>query len=182
MFKATFMENVTESEQTLWPIEIVRSSNRSKTVSAELQNGVLVVRAPAKMSDTELQPVIDKLRRRLEKRVRPTPQTDLDLEKRAQALNRRYFNGRLHWQSIRYVENQTTLYGSCTPANGTIRISNRLATMPTWVRDYVIVHELAHLQEANHGPRFWKLVNRYALTERARGYLMAIGLEEEQEA
>ena len=68
--------------------------------------------------------------------------------------------------------------GSCTPANGAIRLSHRLAAMPAFVRDYVIVHELAHLLEANHGPRFWKLVNRYPKTERARGYLMAVGLEE----
>jgi predicted metal-dependent hydrolase len=53
--------------------------------------------------------------------------------------------------------------------------------MPKWVRDYVIMHEIAHLEEANHGARFWKLVNQYPLTERARGYLMAIGLEEDSE-
>jgi predicted metal-dependent hydrolase len=71
--------------------------------------------------------------------------------------------------------------GSCTPTDQTIRLSHRLATMPAFVRDYVIIHELAHLLEANHGPKFWKLVNRYPKTERARGYLMAVGLEEMEE-
>ena len=50
--------------------------------------------------------------------------------------------------------------------------------MPKFVRDYVIVHELAHLEQANHGPKFWELVYQYPLTERARGYLMAVDLEE----
>lgn len=162
-----------------WPVEIIRSDRRRKSVSARLVGGKLVVRAPAGMSDADLAPIIANLRQRLARRTRPVPQSDETLQARAQELNRQYFNGRLHWRSIRYVTNQQKRFGSCTPATGTIRISHRLAAMPAWVRDYVIIHELAHLEQANHGPRFWALVNRYPLAERARGYLMASGLEQE---
>ena len=107
--------------------------------------------------------------------------SDNALEARARDLNARYFEGKLRWTSIRYVTNQNGRYGSCTPGQGTIRISHRLAEMPLWVLDYVLVHELAHLVEANHGKRFWRLVNHYPLTDRARGYLMAKGMEEDGE-
>ena len=153
-------------------MEIIRSARRRKTVSAKLQNGVLVVRAPARMSEAELAPLVENLRRRLEKRTRRAPASDERLQEMAEALNKEFFNGRLRWQSIRFVTNQNSRYGSCTPARGTIRISHRLADVPEWVLKYVVVHELAHLEEANHGPRFWELVNRYPLTERARGFLM----------
>lgn len=161
-----------------WPVQVIRSAQRQKTVSAQLEDGVLVIRAPKAMSDLELAPIIDGLKVRMQKRKNALPQTDELLETRAHELNRKYFGGRLRWRSVRYVTNQNSRFGSCTPEEGTIRLSHRLATMPVWVRDYVLVHELAHLEEANHGPRFWKLVNRFPLTERARGYLMAVGLEE----
>lgn len=160
-----------------WPVQIIRSDQRRKTVSARLENGVLIIRAPATIKDEELVPIIEGLKKRMQRRSQTAPQTDVALEKRAQELNRKYFKGHLKWVSVRYVSNQNSRFGSCTPDNGTIRLSDRLAAMPAWVRDYVLVHELAHLIEANHGPNFWKLVNRYPLTERARGYLMAVGLE-----
>lgn len=160
-----------------WPVRIIRSAKRRKTVGARLEDGVLVIRAPATIRDEELAPIIDSLKKRMKRRAKNVPQSDEALEKQARELNRKYFDGRLKWQSVRYVTNQNSRFGSCTPDDGTIRLSHRLAGMPSWVRDYVLIHELAHLVEANHGPRFWDLVNRYPLTERARGYLMAVGLE-----
>lgn len=101
------------------------------------------------------------------------------LQRRAGELNRQYFDGKLEWNSLEYVTNQNSRYGSCSPKDRTVRISAELAAMPAFVRDYVIVHELAHLVQPNHSPKFWDLVNRYPLTERARGYLMAKGMEDE---
>lgn len=159
-------------------VKIIRSKKRKKTVSARAEDGYFVVRAPARMSEAELQPIIENLKKRWEKRQAKTALDDQALQDRAQELNRQYFAGKLTWKSIKWVTNQNSRFGSCTPTNGTIRISHRLAKMPVFVRDYVIIHELAHLLEPNHGPKFWALVNRYPKTERARGYLMAVGLEQ----
>ena len=49
-----------------------------------------------------------------------------------------------------------------------------MAELPPWVVDHVIVHELAHLAEADHGPAFRALVARNPLAERAEGYLLAV--------
>lgn len=159
-------------------VRIIRSQKRRKTIQARKVGETLEVRAPATMSDAELEPHVAKLVARMERRTAKAGLDDDALEKRARELNRQYFDGRLQWQWIRWVTNQNKRYGSCTPAQGTIRMSHRLAEMPSFVLDYVIVHELAHLLEANHGPQFWKLVNRFPKTERARGYLMAVGMEE----
>ena len=94
---------------------------------------------PAKMSDAELQPIIENLQKRWQKRQAKESLDDKALQRIAQQLNRKYFRGKLKWQSIKWVTNQDHRFGSCTPANGTIRLSHRLATMPTFVRDYVIV-------------------------------------------
>jgi predicted metal-dependent hydrolase len=174
---------MTDQQAKAQPVlRVIRSGRRRSTVSARLaDNGaVLEVLAPANMSDAELAPIIEKLRGRVLRHVEKRETADDSaLARRAVELNREYFAGKLHWQAIRYVSNQQRRFGSCTPATGSIRISHRVASFPAWVRDYVILHELAHLAEPNHGRRFWKLVERYPRTERARGYLMALGLEGE---
>ena len=159
-------------------VQIIRSEQRKKTISGRLVDGILEIRAPASISDEELQPHIENLRQRIERKVEAQELDQDGLEERAHHLNKRYFRGKLRWASIKWVTNQNTRFGSCTPSNGTIRISHKLATMPQFVLDYVIVHELAHLREPNHGKNFWHLVNRYPKTERAIGYLMAVGMED----
>jgi predicted metal-dependent hydrolase len=149
-------------------------------VSIRARDGYLEVLAPQNASDAELQPIIARLRRRIEKRDIKRVLADDDLESRARMLNDRYFAGALQWRSIVWVTNQEHRWGSCTPALGAIRLSHRLAAMPDWVLDYVIVHELAHLREASHNARFWRLVKPYALAERARGYLLAIAGEQRE--
>ena len=79
---------------------------------------------------------------------------------------------------IRWSERQRTLWGSCSIQSARVRVASRLIGFPLWVLDYVIVHELAHLVEPGHTRRFWDVVNRYPLAERARGYLIAKGEEE----
>ena len=163
--------------------EITRSKRRKSTVSARIDGDTLLVQAPEGIPEAELKAIIDKLGARLVNRQKRRNLNEAKgLAQRAQELNKQYFKGALRVASIEYVTNQNRRFGSCSPRTREIRISHRLATVPPWVRDYVIVHELAHLVHANHGKRFWSLVNKYALSERARGYLMALGMEDISDA
>jgi predicted metal-dependent hydrolase len=158
-------------------IEVIRSARRTRTVSARLRgDGVLEVRAPARMNKKDLDEAIASLRARIERKEdhAARARSDEGLEERARQLNRELFDGRLSWQSIRYVNNQEQRWGSCTSVDGTIRLSSRLRDVPEWVRDYVLVHEMAHLIHPDHSAAFWNLCGRYPLIERARGYLMAL--------
>lgn len=159
-------------------IKISRSDRRVKTVSARVVNDVIEVLAPSDISDEQLAPIVAKLRRRIEKKQQKKQLDDTALTRIAARLNREHFQNRLSWETLEWSTEQNKRYGSCTPALRTIRISHRLASMPLFVQEYVVMHELAHLIEANHGPRFWRIVNQYPRTERARGYLMAVGLED----
>ena len=69
------------------------------------------------------------------------------------------------------VRDTTTRWGSCS-ANGNLAFSWRLIMAPEAVLHYVVAHEVAHLVEMNHGPRFWKLVDRLVPNvERQRDWL-----------
>jgi predicted metal-dependent hydrolase len=153
-------------------VEVVRSPRRRKTVQAREVNGVLRVSIPASMTKADEVRWVAEMVRRMERR---TATDGVNLAARAEQLAVRY---RLRLPaSIRWVDNQEWRWGSCTPADGAVRVSSRLAHEPTWVLDYVIVHELAHLDVPMHSPAFWAIVNRYPKAERARGFLIARGLE-----
>jgi hypothetical protein len=135
----------------------------------------MIVTAPTGMSEAELAPIIARLRERIERRTERATLDDAALMQRALALSQQYFGGKLRPTSVRWVTNQNlSRWASCTHATGAIRVSHRLVQVPAFVLDGVLVHELVHLAINGHGPDFWAMANRYPLTERVRGYLMAL--------
>ena len=154
------------------PIEVIRSTKRRRTVSAAIVDGVIRIRMPAHLTVDEEAAFVDDLAGKLE---RKWFSDHVDLDERAAALAARY--GLPEPSGIRWVTNQRARWGSCSIASREIRISDRLAAYPPWVLDYVLVHELAHLVVPDHSPPFRALVDRYPRAERARGYLIAKGLD-----
>jgi predicted metal-dependent hydrolase len=134
-------------------------------------NGVLEVRLPGWMGVAEGERYVEDMRRKFERRASADT---IDVEARARLLARRY--DLPPPASVRWVDNQTSRWGSCTPDDRTIRVSSQLAAWPAWVLDFVLVHELAHLAEPGHGEAFNALVARYPKAERATGFLIAKGL------
>ena len=66
-----------------------------------------------------------------------------------------------------FVKDQRTRWGSCS-AQGNLNFNWRLTLAPREVLDYVVVHELAHLVEMNHGKAFWRLVSRWCPDHKAQ--------------
>jgi predicted metal-dependent hydrolase len=155
-------------------VEVRRSERRRRTVAAYREGERVVVLIPNQFSRAEESAWVDKMLARLEAKDRRGARSDDALMARAEQLAGRYFadyGPAALPRGVRWVSNQRGRWGSCSPDDRTIRLSDRLRELPTWVSDYVIVHELAHLLEANHSQKFWQLVGRYPKTERARGFL-----------
>ena len=155
-------------------VEVRRSAKRRRTVSAYREEGRLVVLVPARMSRVEEGEWVRTMVARVAASEQRRQRTDGDLEERALALSRQHLGGRAIPSSVRWVSNQNSRWGSCTPAERSIRLSDKLRGMPGWVVDYVLLHELAHLLQPGHGPDFWALLQGYPRLERARGYLQGV--------
>jgi hypothetical protein len=150
------------------PVDVIRSARRKRTSQAYATGGRVRVLIPAHLSASEEAAVVAELVRKVTRKL--TTKT-IDLESRAREVAQKYSLPTP--TQVVWSERQNLRWGSCSPESGRIRISSRLAGMPGWVLDWVLVHELAHLEVPNHGAQFKALVNRYELRERAEGYLIA---------
>ncbi|MFJ4187616.1 M48 family metallopeptidase [Kitasatospora sp. NPDC089509] len=155
-------------------VEVRRSARRSRTVSAYREGDRTVVLIPARLSHAEEQRWVAQMLEKLAAQERRRVLGDDALMARARDLSAAYLDGRAQPVQVRWVTNQNSRWGSCTPSEGTIRLSHRLQGMPEYVLDYVLLHELAHLLVPDHGPAFWALLAAYPRTERARGYLEGV--------
>jgi predicted metal-dependent hydrolase len=152
-------------------VEVRRSRRRRRTVSAYREGGRTVVLIPASFSADEERTWVERMIVRLDAGDRRREATDATLAARAEQLSNRYLGGHARPTSVRWVSTMGRRWASCTPAEGTIRVSDRLRDVPEHVLDYVLLHELAHLLVPGHGPAFWRLLASYPRLERARGFL-----------
>ncbi|YAL84046.1 M48 family metallopeptidase [Dermacoccaceae bacterium W4C1] len=152
------------------PVEIRRSTRRRRTVSARLEQGRIIVMVPARLSKAQERKFVDQMVARIRAQT-GRAQDEGRLADRAARLSQRYLQGRAKPNEVKWVSNQRSRWGSCSPASGVIRLSVRLQSMPQEVIDYVLLHELAHLLVPHHGPQFHALLQDYPHLERAKGFL-----------
>jgi hypothetical protein len=161
-------------------VEVRVSSRRKKTAGAHWEGDRIVVVVPTHLRGIDRQEMVDHLSKRLERHRPFLHASDEELEARAATLADAYVDG-VRPASIRWSTNQTKRWGSCTLLTREIRISDRLRVAPDWVLDAVIVHELTHLIEPNHTPRFKALENRFPRRHEAsvflEGYTLGLRME-----
>lgn len=152
-------------------VVVRRSKRRTRTVTAFREGGRTVVAIPDRFTRVQEREWVRRMVARLESQERRRRPSDDQLLDRAQRLSARYLGGQARPTSVAWSSRQGRRWGSCTVGERAIRLSTRLQGLPSWVVDYVLLHELAHLLSAGHGPDFWRLLGGYPRTERARGFL-----------
>lgn len=148
-----------------------RSTRRKRTVSAFREGASIVVAIPARMSKPEEAKLVPEMVAKVERSEKKLRPGDSELQARALRLSRELFDGQARPTSVRWSEQMSQRWGSCTLDDGSIRLSSRLKGMPRYVVDYVLVHELAHLLESAHSERFYEFEKRFRQSERAVGFL-----------
>lgn len=159
----------------LTKVEVKRSKRAKRNVTAYRDNDKTVVTVPTRMAKRDVDSYVAELVNRLDDRDERSASQE-SLERRARGLSRKYLGQDLFEThkvpvKIRWVTNQNSRWGSCTPDEGSIRLSHRMQRMPSFVIDSVIVHELIHLLVTDHSPAFYELMNKFPQHEKAKAYL-----------
>ena len=157
-------------------LELIRSHRRRRTYRWSVEAGRVRLEVPAGLHAADEARIIEDVLNRIRQReARAARVSDAALLARARELARQHVPEALpRLRSVAWSERQGRRWGSCTHDSGEIRLSSRLHGMPEYVLEAVLVHELAHLLEPNHSPRFRQLAAGYPLAERARGFLEAV--------
>jgi predicted metal-dependent hydrolase len=162
-------------------VEILRDGRLRTRIHWEWNGNHVRIRAPRRVPQRQLDEHVAEIVKEVKrKRQMVRARADAELEARARQINRKYFDGKVSWHSIRWASNMQKRLGSCTvggPTDGDIRISDRVKGWPNWVVDYVVAHELTHRRYPNHSKEFWAYVNRYPKAERARGFIMGLAFQ-----
>ncbi|HEV3369608.1 MAG TPA: YgjP-like metallopeptidase domain-containing protein [Acidimicrobiales bacterium] len=157
-------------------VEIRTSTRRRKTSEAKWMGDRIVISLPAHLKGEAREKTIAWLVDRLvAKQPLRVAAGDDDLMARALVLCARY-KMRVQPSAVRWATNQTARWGSCSFHSGEIRISHRLSSVPGWVLDSVLVHELAHLVHPDHSPAFHQLADRFPRHKEAGYFLAGYGL------
>lgn len=139
-------------------------------MSAHREGDLIVLSVPERMSNRLVVEYAHELVLKLQANE-PLVPTDAELLARALWLRMEFIPQAPEPLGVTWSDRQKQQWGSCTPIDRTIRISARLQRAPQYVQDYVIVHELAHLLEPNHGAAFAALEARYPERQRAEAFL-----------
>ncbi|MEY3108035.1 MAG: hypothetical protein RL730_386 [Actinomycetota bacterium] len=152
-------------------IKVVRSSRRSRSISAYREHGSIVIQVPAHLSNSKIQAVIPEMVEKVLTREAREKISDSDLFAKARALQARYLpEFQVEAASVKWRK-MDERWGSCTTVDRTIRISERLNGAPDYVLDYILVHELIHLEIPDHGENFHSLLARFERSDLANAYL-----------
>lgn len=152
-------------------IEVRRSERRRRSVTAYRENGRTIVVVPHRMSRSDVITYVEDLVGRLEARERRAVPSDAELVRRAEHLIAEFLPGWTTPRSVRWSATQRQRWGSCTPVDRSIRLSARLRSAPSYVVDYVLMHEVVHLEISGHGADFHAAMAHFPGTERAQAFL-----------
>lgn len=157
-------------------VDLLRSTRRRRTYKWSIVDGRVQLEVPAGLSAQDEARIVGRVAEQAQRRLARAERTsDSELFIRARALGQRYLpESTARLRSVSWSERQGKRWGSCASDSGAIRLSTRLESFPDYVLEAVLVHELAHLIEPNHSPRFHALAAGYPYAERARGFLEAI--------